>query len=176
MTERSQFRLAIVPGSFDPITNGHIDLIERAARVFDRVVVAVLVNEQKVPLFSAQERTRMIGDVFHGRPTIEVDTFQGLLVDYARDRGAVAIVKGLRAVSDFEYESQMALMNRRLAPDIETMFMMPNEAHTYTSSRLIKEVFRLGGPVSGLVPPIVETRLREKFAGLQNPHTSPRHA
>ena len=168
-------QLAIVPGSFDPITNGHVDIIERGARLFDRVVVAVLVNESKAPLFTAAERVQMIRDVFHGRPDIEVDTFNGLLVDYARDRGAAVIVKGLRAVADFEYETQMALMNRRLRGDIDTMFLMPAEAYTYTSSRLIKEVFRLGGEVSGLVPPVVEERLRRKFAMLRDPHTAPRN-
>ncbi len=169
-------RLAIFPGSFDPITNGHVDIIERGARLFDRIVVAVLVNEGKAPLFTAAERVQMIRDVFHGRSGIEVDTFGGLLVDYARDRGAAVIVKGLRAVSDFEYETQMALMNHRLCGDLDTMFMMPAEAYTYTSSRLIKEVFRLGGEVSGLVPPLVEERLRRKFTMLRDPHTAPRNA
>jgi pantetheine-phosphate adenylyltransferase len=169
-------RLAIYPGSFDPITSGHVDIIERGARLFDRIVVAVLVNEGKSPLFTAPERVQMIRDVFQGRPGIAVDTFNGLLVDYARDQGAAVIVKGLRAVADFEYESQMALMNRRLAGDIDTMFMMPGEAYTYTSSRLIKEVFRLGGDVGGLVPPLVEERLRRKFATLRDPQTAPRDA
>jgi pantetheine-phosphate adenylyltransferase len=169
-------RLAIYPGSFDPITNGHVDIIDRGARLFDRVVVAVLVNEGKAPLFSAAERVQMIRDVFQGRPAIEVDTFDGLLVDYAHAKGAAVIVKGLRAVSDFEYETQMALMNHRLRGDIDTMFMMPAEAYTYTSSRLIKEVFRLGGEVSGLVPPLVEERLRRKFALRRDPHAAPRNA
>ena len=169
-------RLAIFPGSFDPITNGHVDIIERGARLFDRIVVAVLVNEGKAPLFTAAERVQMIRDVFHGRSGIEVDTFGGLLVDYARDRGAAVIVRGLRAVSDFESETQMALMNHRLCGDIDTMFMMPAEAYTYTSSRLIKEVFRLGGEVSGFVPPLVEERLRQKFTMLRDPHTAPRNA
>ena len=168
-------RLAVYPGSFDPITNGHVDIIERGTRLFDRVVIAVLVNESKAPLFTAGERVQMIRAVFHDRPGIAIDTFSGLLVDYARAQGAAVIVKGLRAVSDFEYESQMALMNRRLRGDIETMFMMPAEAYTYTSSRLIKEVFRLGGDVSGLVPPLVEERLRRKFALLRDPHTAPRN-
>ncbi len=169
-------RLAIYPGSFDPISNGHIDIIERGARLFDRVVVAVLVNESKAPLFAAAERVQMIREVFTGRAGIEIDTFDGLLVDYARAKGAHVIVKGLRAVSDFESESQMALMNRRLAGDIDTMFMMPAETYTYTSSRLIKEVFRLGGDVRGLVPLLVEERLRRKFALLRDPHTAPRNA
>ena len=169
-------RLAIYPGSFDPITSGHVDIIERGARLFDRIVVAVLVNESKAPLFTAAERVQMIRDVFQGRPGIEVDTFDGLLVDYASDKGAAVIVKGLRAVSDFEYETQMALMNHRLRGDIDTVFMMPAEAYTYTSSRLIKEVFRLGGEVGGLVPPLVEERLRRKFAMLRDPQTAPRDA
>ena len=175
-TSGSGPRLAIYPGSFDPITSGHVDIIERGARLFDRVVVAVLVNESKAPLFAAAERVQMIREVFTGRAGIEVDTFEGLLVDYARARGAQVIVKGLRAVSDFEYESQMALMNRRLTGDIDTVFMMPGEAYTYTSSRLIKEVFRLGGDVRGLVPALVEERLRRKFALLRDPHAVPRNA
>lgn len=169
-------RLAIYPGSFDPITSGHVDIIERGARLFDRVVVAVLVNESKAPLFTAAERVQMIRDVFTGHGSIEVDTFDGLLVDYAATKGAQVIVKGLRAVSDFEYESQMALMNRRLTGELDTVFMMPAEAFTYTSSRLIKEVFRLGGDVRGLVPPLVEERLRRKFALLRDPHSAPRNA
>ena len=169
-------RLAVYPGSFDPVTSGHVDLIERGARLFDRIVVAVLVNENKAPLFSAAERMQMLREVFQGRAAVEVDTCNGLLVDYARTKGAHVIIKGLRAVSDFEYESQMALMNRRLRGDIETMFMMPAETYTYTSSRLIKEVFRLGGQVGGLVPPLVEERLRRKFASLRDPHNAPRDA
>lgn len=168
-------RLAVYPGSFDPVTNGHVDIIERGARLFDRVVVAVLVNESKAPLFTAAERVQMLREVFQDRGAIEIDTFDGLLVDYARARGAQVIVKGLRAVSDFEYESHMALMNRRLRGDIDTMFMMPAEAYAYTSSRLIKEVFRLGGEVGGLVPPLVEERLRRKFALLRDPHSAPRN-
>ncbi len=136
----------------------------------------MLLNESKAPLFSAAERVQMIREVFEGQAAIEVDTFDGLLVDYASHKGAAVVVRGLRAVSDFEYESQMALMNRRLRGDIETMFLMPAEAYTYTSSRLIKEVFRLGGEVGGLVPPLVEERLRRKFAMLRNPHTAPRNA
>lgn len=168
-------RLAIYPGSFDPLTSGHVDLIERGARLFDRIIVAVLVNESKAPLFTAAERVQMIREVFQGHDGIAVDTFDGLLVDYARAQGADVIVRGLRAVSDFEFESQMALMNRRLRGDIETMFLMPGEAFTYTSSRLIKEVFRLGGSISGLVPPLVEDRLRRKFALLRDPHSAPRN-
>ena len=157
--------LAVYPGSFDPLTNGHVDIIERGTRLFDRIVVAVLVNASKSPLFSTQERIEILREVFKGRPNVEVDTFDGLLVDYVARRNANVIVRGLRAVSDFETEFQMALMNRRLGPHIETVFMMPAEQYTYISSRLIKEVFSLGGQVRGLVPEVVEARLREKQRG-----------
>lgn len=153
-------RVAIYPGSFDPLTNGHVDIILRGARLFDRIIVAILHNSEKSPLFSVQERVDTAREVFRHEPTVEVDTFGGLLVEFARNKGAHVIVRGLRAVSDFEYEFQMALMNRRLAPDIETVFMMPAESYTYISSRLIREVFALGGPIEGLVPPEVEIRLR----------------
>jgi pantetheine-phosphate adenylyltransferase len=155
-------RLAIYPGSFDPLHNGHVDIILRGAHLFERILVAVLVNAEKNPLFSDHERVEMIRDVFREYPNVEVDTFEGLLVDYARRRRASAIVRGIRAVSDFEYEFQMALMNRHLEPTLETVFMMPAEQYTYLSSRLIKEVFSLGGEVRGLVPPLVETRMGEK--------------
>src|SRR5438128_1289785 len=154
--------LAVYPGSFDPLTNGHVDIIARGARLFDRIIVAILLNAEKAPLFSVAERVDIAREVFKGRPNVEVDTFDGLLVDYVARRGAQVIVRGLRAVSDFEFEFQMALMNRRLHPDIETVFMMPAEQYTYISSRLIKEVFTLGGRVHGLVPELVEQRLREK--------------
>src|SRR5258708_4189509 len=154
--------LAVFPGSFDPITNGHVDIIERGARLFDRIVVAVLVNAEKSPLFSLEERVEIARTVFAHLPNVEVDTFNGLLVDYVERRQAQVIVRGLRAVSDFEYEFQMALMNRRLKGKIETVFMMPAEQYTYISSRLIKEVFALGGRVHGLVPDMVEERLRRK--------------
>lgn len=161
MTEHG--RIAVYPGSFDPITSGHVDIILRGARLFDRIVVAVLVNPEKRPLFTAVERVELAREVFQGQPNVEVDTFEGLLVEYARRRGATVIVRGLRAVSDFEYELQMALMNRRLHPEVETVFMMPAEPYTYVSSRLVKEVFALGGSIQGLVPEPVERRLREKF-------------
>jgi pantetheine-phosphate adenylyltransferase len=154
--------LAVYPGSFDPLTNGHVDIISRGARLFDRIVVAILVNAEKAPLFSMDERVEIARSVFRSQPNVEVDTFDGLLVDYVERRGAQVIVRGLRAVSDFEFEFQMALMNRRLQPKIETVFMMPAEQYTYISSRLIKEVFKLGGRVHGLVPELVEQRLREK--------------
>ena len=155
-------RVAIYPGSFDPLTNGHVDIIERGSRIFDSIVVAILANVEKKPLFSEQERIAMIRDVFKDRDNVKVDTFNGLLVDYVKRQQAHGIVRGLRAVSDFEYEFQMALMNRHLDPGLETVFMMPAEQYTYISSRLIKEVFTLGGEVSGLVPPIVEQKLRDK--------------
>jgi pantetheine-phosphate adenylyltransferase len=154
--------LAVYPGSFDPPTNGHVDIISRGARLFDRIVVAILVNAEKSPLFSMEERVEILRDVFKDQPNVEVDTFDGLLVEYVERRHAQVIVRGLRAVSDFEFEFQMALMNRRLNPNIETVFMMPAEQYTYISSRLIKEVFALGGRVRGLVPDLVEQRLRAK--------------
>ena len=160
--------LAVYPGSFDPLTNGHVDIITRGARLFDRIIVAILVNAEKSPLFSMEERVEIVRAAFKGQPNVEVDTFDGLLVDYVERRKARVIVRGLRALSDFETEFQMALMNRRLAPSVETVFMMPAEQYTYISSRLIKEVFSLGGQVRGLVPEIVVTRLQEKQRGKVN--------
>jgi pantetheine-phosphate adenylyltransferase len=161
--------LAIYPGSFDPLTNGHVDIITRGARLFDRIVVAIALNAEKTPLFSPEERVQIARGVFKNQPSVEVDTFDGLLVDYVARRQANVIVRGLRAVSDFEFEFQMALMNRRLNGAIETVFMMPAEQYTYISSRLIKEVFALGGRVQGLVPDMVEARLREKVAAQPAP-------
>jgi pantetheine-phosphate adenylyltransferase len=154
--------LAVYPGSFDPLTNGHVDIILRGARLFDRIVVAMLVNAEKSPLFTMEERVEIARVVFKDHANVEIATFDGLLVDYVERRQAQVIVRGLRAVSDFEFEFQMALMNRRLNSRIETIFMMPAEQYTYISSRLIKEVFALGGPVHGLVPELVEARLRDK--------------
>jgi pantetheine-phosphate adenylyltransferase len=154
--------IAIYPGSFDPLTNGHVDIIQRGSRLFDRIVVGVLINSEKAPLFTIPERVDLARNVFREWPNVEVDTFDGLLVEYARRKRASVIVRGLRAISDFEYEMQMALMNRRLNPDVETVFMMPAEPYTYVSSRLVKEVVALGGSVSGLVPRLVEERLRDK--------------
>jgi len=154
--------LAVYPGSFDPLTNGHVDIILRGARLFDRIVVAMLVNAEKSPLFTMGERVEIAREVFKDHVNVEIATFDGLLVDYVERRQAQVIVRGLRAISDFEFEFQMALMNRRLRPEIETVFMMPAEQYTYISSRLIKEVFALGGRVHGLVPELVEVRLRDK--------------
>jgi pantetheine-phosphate adenylyltransferase len=155
--------MAIFPGSFDPITNGHLDIVGRSLHVFELVRVAILVNPDKRPLFSVEERVAIIREAYRGNRRVEVDTFSGLLVDYAEAVGASVIVRGIRAISDFEFEFQMALMNRRLNPRIETVFMMPAESYSYLSSRLVKEVFQLGGKVTGLVPPVVEQRLREKY-------------
>ena len=167
MSQSHPPRIAIYPGSFDPLTNGHVDIIERGARIFDSIIVAILANVEKKPLFSEKERVAIIRDVFKGKDNVQVETFEGLLVDYAQRKKASVLVRGLRAVSDFEYEFQMALMNRHLAPGLETVFMMPAEQYTYISSRLIKEVFMLGGEVEGLVPPIVEDKLRAKQASLK---------
>jgi pantetheine-phosphate adenylyltransferase len=156
---------AIYPGSFDPLTFGHVDIIERSARLFDEVVVAILTNPQKdPPMFSVEERIGIMNEILKPRfRNVDVDVFDGLLVDYARQKKAQVIVRGIRAVTDFEYEFQMALMNRRLTPDIETVFMMPAENYSYLSSRLVKEIAELGGSVTGLVPDIVEGRLRQRF-------------
>jgi pantetheine-phosphate adenylyltransferase len=155
--------LAVFPGSFDPITNGHLDIVDRALAVFDRVRMAILRNPEKQPLFSVDERLALIREAYRGNPRVEADTFSGLLVDYAEKAGASVIIRGIRAISDWEYELQMGLMNRRLNPQIETVFMIPAESYSYVSSRLVKEVFQLGGRVSDVVPPIVEKRLREKY-------------
>jgi pantetheine-phosphate adenylyltransferase len=157
-------RRAIYPGSFDPITNGHLDVIQRAAKLFDEVVVAVAFNEQKHSLFKADERVALIRETTTGISNIRVSRFDGLLVDFARSQGASAVVRGLRAVSDFEFEFQMALMNRKLEPGIETIFMMPAEKYTYLSSRIVKEIGRLGGNVDAFVPELVAAALRQKFA------------
>lgn len=154
--------LAIYPGSFDPLTRGHVDLIERGSQIFDQLVVGVLTNLDKAPLFSIEERVEMLREVTAGMPNVSVDTFSGLLVDYAVRKKARVILRGIRAFSDYEYELQMALMNRELQPNIETVFLTPAEAYGHISSRLVKEIFQHGGPVKGLVPPVVEERLRQK--------------
>ncbi|HEV8675161.1 MAG TPA: pantetheine-phosphate adenylyltransferase [Methylomirabilota bacterium] len=154
---------AVYPGSFDPLTNGHLDLIERSLRIFDELIVAVVTNPAKTALFSEDERVEIIREATRSLRHIEIMVFEGLLVDFVTKVGARAIVRGLRAVSDFEYEFQMALMNRKLREEIETVFLMPHEAYSYISSRLIKEVAAHGGSVTGLVPPGVEKRLTAKF-------------
>ncbi len=154
---------AIYPGTFDPLTNGHLDLIARGAKIVDQLVVAILRNTEKgEPLFTVEERVEMISAATKDFENVSVMTFNGLLVDFAREQGAAAVLRGIRAISDYEYEFQMAMMNRKLNPDIETLFMMPAEKYTYVSSRLVKGVFRLGGDVSELVPPLVMERLRSK--------------
>ncbi|HEY2457090.1 MAG TPA: pantetheine-phosphate adenylyltransferase [Candidatus Acidoferrum sp.] len=156
--------IAIYPGSFDPVTNGHLDLIERGEKMFDKLIVAVLKNVDKEPLFSVPERVDMLREVTKQWDAVEVDVFQGLLVDYARRRGAAVILRGIRAVSDYEYELQMALMNRKLEPRLETVFMLPGEPYSYLSAKLVREIAHLGGPLAGLVPPAVEQRLRAKVS------------
>jgi pantetheine-phosphate adenylyltransferase len=156
---------AIYPGSFDPLTNGHLDLIERGSKIFDELIVGILRNAEKDPLFTVTERLDMLNQMVKRFDNVVVDSFEGLLVDYAMQKNAKAVLRGIRAISDYEYELQMALMNRKLKPQLETVFMMPAEAYSYLSSRLVKEVFRLGGSVRGLVPELVEERLREKFHG-----------
>ena len=156
-------RIAVYPGTFDPVTYGHLDLVERGSKHVDRLIVAILRNEDKQPLFSVEARAVFLRDAAAAFPNVVIDSFDGLLVDYAQRTGATLILRGLRAVSDFEYELQMAMMNRRLAPDLETAFLMPNEAFSYVSSRLVREVARLGGNVEGLVPPAVVEALAEKF-------------
>ena len=156
-------RTAIYPGSFDPLTNGHLDVIQRAAKLFDRVIVAVAVNESKHPLFTLAERVALVKKAVAHLPTVETDSFDGLLVEYAAEQKAGAIVRGLRAVSDFEFEFQLALMNRKLDEKIETIFMMPKDTYTFLSSRIIKEIARLGGDVRAFVPPNVQVALRKKL-------------
>ena len=161
-------RRAIYPGSFDPVTNGHLDIIERGCKLFDEIIIGILVNPAKQPFFTVEERQEMLAEVLqhldHRKCKVRIDSFSGLLVEYAVAQQADVIVRGIRAISDYEYELQMALMNRRLEPGIETVFMMPAESYSYVSSRLVKEVFQLGGPVEGLVPPLVEQRMKEKIA------------
>ncbi len=156
--------VAIYPGSFDPLTNGHLDLISRGSKLFDRLIVAILGNSTKTPLFSIVERAEMLREVTAGFPNVEIDSFEGLLVDYAARRDVNLILRGIRTVSDYELEWQMALMNRRLRPETETVFLMAGEAHSFISSRLVKEVISLHGDVSELVPSPVEKRLREKVS------------
>lgn len=156
-------RIAVCPGSFDPATNGHIDIIERSAQLFDKVIVAVSNNLSKQPLFSVEERVALLEKACEAIPNVEIDSFSGLLIDFAEQKNATAIIKGLRAVSDFEYELQMALMNRKLRPEIETVFMMTNSKYSYLSSSLVKEVARLGGCIKGLVPEVIEQEILKKL-------------
>jgi pantetheine-phosphate adenylyltransferase len=156
-------RIAVYPGSFDPMTNGHVDLIRRGCHIFDKVLVAVLQNAEKAPLFDVRERIAMIRAIFRREPKVTVKAFSGLLVEFVRKERAHVVVRGLRVVSDFEYEFQMALMNRRLDPEVETIFLTPKEELSYLSSRLVKQVHELGGDVSGLVPPLVHRALLKKL-------------
>jgi pantetheine-phosphate adenylyltransferase len=153
---------AIYPGSFDPLTNGHLDLIARAAKIFDHLVVAILRNSSKNPLFTVEERVAMLSEGIAALENVSIATFDGLLVDFAREQRAHAVVRGIRAISDYEYEFQMALMNRRLSPEVETIFLMPDAKYSFVSSRLVKEVFELGGSIDGLVPKFVIDRLKDK--------------
>jgi pantetheine-phosphate adenylyltransferase len=162
VAEQPQSVIAIYPGSFDPITNGHLDLIRRSSGLFDRLIVSILRNDSKQPLFSLAERMEMLRAAVAEFPNVEVDSFEGLLVRYAEQRCARVVLRGIRAISDYEYELQMTHMNRRLNPEIETVFLMANDAYSFISSRLVKEVFRLGGDITELVPPIVLARMREK--------------
>lgn len=161
-------RLAVYPGTFDPFTNGHRDILERALAIFPQMIVAVAANPEKTPFFTVEERMEIILDAVRGMRGVRVDVFHSLLVDYVRAQGASVVLRGLRAISDFEYEFQMALMNRRIAEEVETVFLMPHEAYTYLSSRLVKEVALLGGTVKGLVSPVAERMLREKYRQLQS--------
>jgi pantetheine-phosphate adenylyltransferase len=160
-------RRAIYPGSFDPVTNGHLDIIERGCKLFDEIIISILINPEKQPFFTIEERLDMLEQVVahidKSGCNVRIDSFRGLLVNYAVAQHANAIVRGIRAISDYEYELQMALMNRRLEPGIEIVFMMPAETYSYVSSRLVKEVFQLGGTITGLVPPLVESRMKEKL-------------
>ncbi|MDE3168812.1 MAG: pantetheine-phosphate adenylyltransferase [Acidobacteriota bacterium] len=163
-SEKAKEVVAVYPGSFDPVTNGHLDLIARGAEIFDRLIVAITRNLEKDPLFDVKERMEMLETVTFDWKNVEVDVFDGLLMDYARARSASVILRGIRAVSDYEYELQMAMMNRKIEPRIETVFMLPGEAYSYLSSRMVKEIARLGGLPKGLVPTAVEERLRAKFS------------
>lgn len=156
-------QIAVYPGSFDPITNGHIDIIERTAQIFDRVVVAVAINEEKLPVFTVEERVEIIRDAIRHVPNVEVDQFAGLLVDFMRRQQSNVVVRGLRAISDFEYEFQMAQMNKQLYPQMETLFMMTQPEHGYLSSRIVKEIARFGGQVGQMVPGVVATQLKERL-------------
>ena len=160
-------RIAVYPGTFDPVTNGHLDLVERGRRLFDRFILAILENRDKRPMFTIPERAAMLREATVGLDNVEVEAFDGLLVHYARRVGAAVIVRGIRAVTDFDYELQMAMMNRRLASSVETLFLVPSEEYSYVSSRLVREIAVLGGDLSGLVPPPVAAALRARAAELE---------
>ena len=162
--------VALYPGTFDPITNGHLDLIQRGSALFDKLIVGILRNEEKKVLFSVADRIEMLNEVTSGLPNVEVGSFDGLLVDYAAARGATVLMRGIRAISDYEFELQMALMNRRLRPEIETVFLMAGEAYSFLSSRLVKEVISLGGNITGLVPPAVAVRLQKRMPLKKHSH------
>jgi len=155
--------IAVYPGSFDPPTNGHLDLIERGSKIFEELVVAILRNSEKIPMFTVAERLEMLRELTADLRNVRLDTFDGLMVEFAKSIGAKCVLRGIRAISDYEYELQMALMNRKLEPTLETVFMMPADKYSYVSSRLVREVARAGGPVRGLVPEAVEQKLREKL-------------
>lgn len=159
---------AVYPGSFDPITNGHVDIIQRGLKIFDQIIIAVLENPKKSPLFPTKDRVDMIEEIFADQEKVEVKSFHGLLVDFAHKNKAKVVMRGLRAISDFEYEFQMALMNRKLNPEIETLFMMPSQEYSFLSSRMVKEICMLGGCLKDLVPEIIEKRLKEKFKQTEN--------
>jgi pantetheine-phosphate adenylyltransferase len=156
-------RIAVYPGSYDPLTNGHIDIIQRGLKIFDKIIVAALENPSKTYLFSLEERMNMLKECFKDQPAIEVDYFEGLLVEYLKKRNVGTVVRGLRAISDFEIEFQMALMNRSIEPDFETIFLVPSIKYSFVSSRLVKEIYKLGGEVTKMVPPIVDQKLKEKY-------------
>ncbi len=166
-------RIAVYPGSYDPLTNGHIDIIERGLTIFDKIIVAALKNPSKTYLFPLQERLEILKDSFGSNPRIEIDFFEGLLVDYMMKRNLNVVVRGLRAISDFEIEFQMALMNRQMSHNIETIFLVPSVNYSFVSSKLVKEVYKLGGNVHGLVPPLVDKKLKDVF-GLLTPGTLPK--
>ena len=156
-------KIAVYPGSYDPLTNGHIDIIERGLKIFDKLIVATLYNPQKSGLFSIEERMNMLKETFKDHTQIEVDYFEGLLVDYLKKKNIRTVVRGLRAISDFEIEFQMALMNRSIEPECETIFLVPSVNYSFVSSRLVKEIYQLGGEIKGMVPPVVDQKLKEKF-------------
>jgi pantetheine-phosphate adenylyltransferase len=156
-------RIAIYPGTFDPLTNGHLSILNRALKIFDKLIIAILINPKKTPLFSLEERKAMIEEILKDRPNVEIDSFEGLLVDYAVKKGSNVIVRGLRALSDFEFEFQLALMNRKLNRDVQSIFLMTDYKWFYISSTIIKEAASLGGKINGLVPPIVCNKLKEKY-------------